>query len=108
MTIPASASSWRRYRASTPDGRSGGGPGRERARSARRSRLAAWGFLQWLEHPARPPAPYAGHALRLEATPGQPRWAAPLLGEHTALVLREVLGTSAEEIERLVAAKVAW
>jgi crotonobetainyl-CoA:carnitine CoA-transferase CaiB-like acyl-CoA transferase len=70
--------------------------------------LAAWGFFQWLEHPARPPAPYAGHALRLEETPGRLRTAAPLLGEHTRLVLHELLGMSADEIERLVAAKVAW
>src|SRR5205823_14618287 len=47
--------------------------------------LAGWGFFQWLEQPARPPAPYEGHALRLEATPGKLRWAAPALGEHTAL-----------------------
>src|SRR5205814_404179 len=46
--------------------------------------LAGWGFFQWLEHPARPPAPYEGHALRLGATPGKLRWAAPALGEHFA------------------------
>jgi crotonobetainyl-CoA:carnitine CoA-transferase CaiB-like acyl-CoA transferase len=70
--------------------------------------LAGWDFFQWLEHPARPPGPYEGHALRLEATPGQLRWAAPTLGEHTALVLRELLGMSEEEIARLVESGVAW
>src|SRR6059036_1965700 len=70
--------------------------------------LAGWGFFQWLEHPARPPAPYEGHALMLEATPGKLRWAAPALGEHTALVLREVLGMTEEEIARLVDERVAW
>src|SRR5437773_11983079 len=70
--------------------------------------LAGWGFFQWLEHPARPPAPYEGHALRLGATPGQLRWAAPGLGEHTALVLREVLGLAEEEIARLIDERVAW
>ncbi len=70
--------------------------------------LAGWGFFQWLEHPARPPAPYEGHALRLEATPGKLRWAAPALGEHTALVLREVLGMTEEEIARLIDERVAW
>ena len=70
--------------------------------------LAGWGFFQWLEHPARPPAPYEGHALRLEATPGKLRWAAPALGEHTALVLREVLGMTEEEIVRLIDERVAW
>src|SRR5947199_174881 len=72
------------------------------------SALAGWGFFQWLEHPARPPAPYEGHALRLEATPGKLRWAAPALGEHTALVLREVLGMTEEEIARLIDERVAW
>src|SRR5438876_5247121 len=66
------------------------------------------GFFQWLEHPARPPAPYEGHALRLVATPGKLRCAAPALGEHTALVLREVLGMTEEEIARLIDERVAW
>ena len=70
--------------------------------------LAGWGFFQWLEHPARPAAPYEGHALRLEATPGRLRWAAPALGEHTALVLREVLGMTEGEIARLIDERVAW
>jgi benzylsuccinate CoA-transferase BbsF subunit len=70
--------------------------------------LAGWGFFQWLEHPARPPAPYEGHALRLAETPGRLRWAAPTLGEHTALVLREVLGMGDEEIARLIEEKIAW
>src|SRR5207245_102245 len=62
--------------------------------------LGGWGFFQWLEHPARPPAPYEGHALRLEETPGRLRWAAPTLGEHTAMVLRESLGFDDAEIAR--------
>jgi benzylsuccinate CoA-transferase BbsF subunit len=70
--------------------------------------LAGWGFFQWLEHPARPAAPYDGHALRLDETPGRLRWPAPTLGEHTALVLREVLALGDDEIARLVEAKVLW
>ena len=70
--------------------------------------LAGWGFFQWLEHPARPPAPYEGHALRLDETPGKLRHAAPTLGEHTALVLREILDFSEEEIARLADEKVTW
>jgi crotonobetainyl-CoA:carnitine CoA-transferase CaiB-like acyl-CoA transferase len=70
--------------------------------------LAGWGFFQWLEHPARSPAPYEGHALRLDTTPGRLRWAAPTVGEHTALVLREVLGLPDDEIQRLIEERVAW
>jgi benzylsuccinate CoA-transferase BbsF subunit len=70
--------------------------------------LAGWGFFQWLEHPARPAAPYDGPALRLAETPGRLRWPAPTLGEHTALVLGELLGLSREEIDRLIAEKIAW
>jgi benzylsuccinate CoA-transferase BbsF subunit len=70
--------------------------------------LGGWGFFQWLEHPERPPAPYEGHALRLDQTPGRLRWAAPALGEHTALVLREVLGMADEEIGPLIEGKIAW
>ena len=70
--------------------------------------LAGWDFFHWLEHPARPPAPYEGHALRLDATPGRLRWAAPTLGEHTALVLREVLGMGEEDVAELVDRKIAW
>jgi len=40
--------------------------------------LAGWGFFEWLEHPERPPAPYEGHALRLEGTPGRLRCAAKI------------------------------
>jgi len=70
--------------------------------------LAGWGFFEWLEHPERPPAPYEGHALRLGETPGRLRWAAPALGEHTEVVLREVLGMDDEAIARLVETRVAW
>jgi crotonobetainyl-CoA:carnitine CoA-transferase CaiB-like acyl-CoA transferase len=70
--------------------------------------LAGWGFFEWLEHPDRPPAPYEGHALRLAETPGRLRTAAPALGEHTALVFRELLGMPDAEIARLVDAKIAW
>ena len=70
--------------------------------------LAGWGFFEWLEHPARPPAPYAGHALRLAETPGRLRHAAPTYGEHAKLVLGEILGMSDAEIERLIEQKIAW
>src|SRR5262249_14096664 len=49
--------------------------------------LEGWGFFQWLQHPARPPAPYEGHALRLSDTPGRLRWPGALLGAPPAWVL---------------------
>jgi CoA:oxalate CoA-transferase len=42
----------------------------------------------------------------MSATPGSIRRPAPRVGEHTAEVLRERLGLSAEEIERLQRAKI--
>jgi crotonobetainyl-CoA:carnitine CoA-transferase CaiB-like acyl-CoA transferase len=70
--------------------------------------LAGWGFFQWLQHPERPAAPYEGHALRLAETPGKLRWPAPTLGEHSRLVLCEVLGMTDDEITRLGDAKILW
>ena len=70
--------------------------------------LEGWGFFRWLTHPERAPAPYEGHALRLDDTPGQLRWAAPTLGQHTATVLRELLGMPEAEIARLIDGKIAW
>jgi formyl-CoA transferase/CoA:oxalate CoA-transferase len=66
--------------------------------------VAARGLLKEVEHPVtgkvRMISPYFG----LSETPGGVRSAAPLLGEHTHQVLREQLGLTAEEIERLGAA----
>jgi crotonobetainyl-CoA:carnitine CoA-transferase CaiB-like acyl-CoA transferase len=46
----------------------------------------------------------AGPAARLSRTPAKVRTASPLPGQHTAEVLREVLGASDAEIEGLRAA----
>jgi formyl-CoA transferase len=40
-------------------------------------------------------------APKMSETPGQVRWVGPELGEHTAAVLSEVLGTSADELAAL-------
>ncbi len=63
--------------------------------------LESFGFWNWLEHKEIGPAPYMGLEHRLSATPGQLRWAAPALGQHTEEVLHGMLGLSAEEIEQL-------
>jgi crotonobetainyl-CoA:carnitine CoA-transferase CaiB-like acyl-CoA transferase len=63
--------------------------------------VKARGVLAEYEHPAasrmRSVSPY----FRMSETPGGVRSAAPLLGQHTAEVLRDDLGLSAGEIERL-------
>jgi crotonobetainyl-CoA:carnitine CoA-transferase CaiB-like acyl-CoA transferase len=63
--------------------------------------VKARGILAEYEHPAasrmRSVSPY----FRMSETPGGVRSAAPLLGQHTAEVLRDDLGLSAGEIERL-------
>jgi crotonobetainyl-CoA:carnitine CoA-transferase CaiB-like acyl-CoA transferase len=62
-------------------------------------------LLQYVEYPDAPkPVPLANTAVRLSATPGGIRHRAPMLGEHTDEVLREI-GYSAEEIDELRAAE---
>jgi crotonobetainyl-CoA:carnitine CoA-transferase CaiB-like acyl-CoA transferase len=66
----------------------------------------ARGLLEYREYPgARKPVPVAAPAMRLSATPAEIRRRAPLLGEHTGEVLRE-LGYSSQEIEQLKTAEV--
>jgi len=66
--------------------------------------VEARGVLAEYEHPAagrmRSVSPY----FRMSETPGGVRAPAPLLGQHTAEVLRDGLGLSGAEIERLRAA----
>jgi crotonobetainyl-CoA:carnitine CoA-transferase CaiB-like acyl-CoA transferase len=63
-------------------------------------------LLQYVEYPGAPnPVPLANTAVRLSATPGGLRHRAPMLGEHTDEVLREI-GYSDEEIAGLRAAAV--
>ena len=57
--------------------------------------------LKYVDYPdASKPVPLADTAVRLSATPGGIRQRAPMLGEHTDEVLREI-GYSDEEIGRL-------
>jgi crotonobetainyl-CoA:carnitine CoA-transferase CaiB-like acyl-CoA transferase len=68
--------------------------------------LRARGFYVPLEHPAAGVMLHEGVAVRLAATPGGVFRPAPLLGEHTAEVLTELLGMSQPELDDLVAAGV--
>jgi crotonobetainyl-CoA:carnitine CoA-transferase CaiB-like acyl-CoA transferase len=63
-------------------------------------------LLQFFDFPGSPaPVPLAAPAVKLSSTPGSIRHRAPMVGEHTDEILREV-GYSAEEIRRLRQANV--
>jgi len=57
-------------------------------------------------HPVAGAITMVGPPVRMSATPGSVRRPAPLLGEHTAAVLRERLGMAEAEISRLADARV--
>ena len=54
-------------------------------------------------HPSTgmPPLPYAGRPWKLSETPAVSPKAAPVMGEHNDMVLRELLGMSKAEVEKL-------
>ena len=62
------------------------------------------GFYRWLEHPRMGTVPYAGHQYRIAGYDHGPRFAAPMLGQHTFDVLSEQLGLSDEQIAVAAAA----
>jgi len=57
-------------------------------------------------HPSGTPAPVVASPLRLSQTPVEYRLAPPLLGQHSAEILKGLLGRSDAEIERLKAAGI--
>jgi crotonobetainyl-CoA:carnitine CoA-transferase CaiB-like acyl-CoA transferase len=59
-----------------------------------------------MSHPRAGKVRMVGAPVRLSETPGSVRTPAPMLGEHTELVLRELLGLGAAEIETLRAGGV--
>lgn len=63
-------------------------------------------FFREIDHPEAGTMRYPGPPSRMPASPPQPR-RAPLLGEHTAEVLREMLGLTQRDIALLSAAAVA-
>ncbi len=67
---------------------------------ARDPQLRARNFWTTLDHPEAGKLTMPGVPFRMQGTPGEMR-RAPLLGEHTATVLAERLGYSAQQIVRL-------
>lgn len=66
------------------------------------------GFFTRLEHAEVGVRTHAGIPWRLAESPNGVHLPAPLLGQHTEEVMRDLLGMSAEEISRLRAAKVLF
>lgn len=58
-------------------------------------------MMQTVEHPVAGATQLPGIPIKLSATPGAIRRAAPVLGEHTAEVLGEWLGLDDQEIEEM-------
>jgi len=64
------------------------------------------GYYVYLEHPETGRAAYDGPPFRLSRSPGALRSPAPLLGQHTEYVCKELLGLGDEEIAELLVAGV--
>ena len=68
--------------------------------------VVARGMVQSVEHPTHGNVPMLGPVPKLTRTPATIRSAPPLLGEHTADVLREWLGYADDTIQELMVAGV--
>jgi benzylsuccinate CoA-transferase BbsF subunit len=66
--------------------------------------MKARGYYVYLDHPETGRAAYDGPPFKLSKTPGELRSPAPLLGQHTEYVCKEILGLSDEEIADLMVA----
>jgi crotonobetainyl-CoA:carnitine CoA-transferase CaiB-like acyl-CoA transferase len=59
------------------------------------------GYFVEVDHPIAGPLPYTREPFRMAASPAEPVRRAPLLGEHTAAVLRQRLGLSDADFNEL-------
>ena len=66
--------------------------------------LSHRGFFRYLDHPEMGSVPYTGHQFRIRGYDGGPRFPAPVLGQHSEYVMRELLGMTDEEISDAVIA----
>ena len=64
--------------------------------------VKARGSIVEMDHPRAGKVRVVGVPIRFSETPGSVRTPSPALGEHTDVVLREVLGLRADEIEALL------
>ena len=62
------------------------------------------GFHRWLEHPRMGTVPYSGHQYQIAGYDHGPRFAAPMIGQHTYDVLSGELGLTDDEIAEAAAA----
>ena len=62
------------------------------------------GYYVYLDHPEAGRSAYDGPPAKLSKTPGALRGPAPLLGQHTEYVCKEILGLGDEEIAELMIA----
>jgi len=70
--------------------------------------LAHRGFFRNLDHQEMGTVPYPGHQFRISGYDSGPRSPAPLLGQHTEYVLKELLGMTDEEmVEAVIAGAIA-
>ena len=70
--------------------------------------LTARGYLVQKEHPEVGTRIHAGIPWHMSETPCEVRAAAPLRGQHTAYVLRDVLGLSEAEVRKLQDGQVLY
>ncbi len=66
------------------------------------------GMIAEIDQPALGPIEIAGSPFHLSETPGTVRSPAPLLGQHTEQVLREVLGYDERQIQELIRGQAAY
>jgi crotonobetainyl-CoA:carnitine CoA-transferase CaiB-like acyl-CoA transferase len=66
------------------------------------------GYYVYLDHPETGRSAYDSSPFRLSKTPGGPVRPAPLLGEHTLYVAKEIIGLTDDEIADLVANQVLY
>jgi CoA:oxalate CoA-transferase len=74
----------------------------------RDQQYAATGFLVNMTEPEAGDVVTEGVPIRLSLTPGKVRGLAPLMGEHTHEIARELLGLSDDEIKKLDEEKVLY